>query len=79
VNLTDADAMNARYVEQARGRSVADVRKDLETGLARLQAAVRALPEDRFEEGKTAVGILRTMIGHPDEHLPEIRAWKAAE
>jgi hypothetical protein len=76
VNLADTETMNARYVEEAGGKSVAQVRKDLEVGLARLEAAVRSLPEDRFAEGKTAARILQTMIGHPEEHLPEIRAWK---
>jgi hypothetical protein len=77
VNLGDADAMNAQYVEQARGKSVAAVRKDLETGKARFEAGVKALPADRFEEGKTAMRILQTLAGHPHEHLGEIRAWKA--
>lgn len=76
VDLGDADAMNARYVEQAQGKSVAAVRKDVETGLARFEAGVKALPEDRFAEGKTAMRILETMAGHPDEHLEDIRAWK---
>lgn len=76
VDLGDADAMNARYVEQAQGKSVAAVRKDVETGLARFTAGVEALPEDRFAEGKTAMRILQTMAGHPDEHLGDIRAWK---
>jgi hypothetical protein len=76
VDLGDSDAMNARYVAEAQGKSVAAVRKDLETGLARFDAGVTALPEDRFAEGKTAMRILQTMAGHPDEHLGDIRTWK---
>ncbi|MHB8577382.1 MAG: DinB family protein [Dehalococcoidia bacterium] len=76
VDLSDSDAMNAKYVEQARGKSVAAVRKDLETGLHRLETAAKALPEDRFAEGKTGLRILQTLAGHPSEHLDEIRAWK---
>jgi hypothetical protein len=77
VPLNDSDAMNARYVEAAKGKSLAEIRKDLETGLAHFEAAARALPADRFEEGKTALRILNTMAEHPLEHISDIRAWKS--
>src|SRR5947209_474543 len=76
VDLADSDGMNAKYVEAARGKSLAEVRKDLETGLHHFESAARALPEDRFAEGKTALRILQTIADHPHEHLDEIRAWK---
>ena len=77
VDLSDSDGMNAKYVDAARGKSVAEVRKDLETGLARFESGVKALPEDRFAEGKTAMRILETMAGHPLEHIEDIRHWKS--
>jgi hypothetical protein len=76
VDLSDADAMNARFVEQAHGKSLAQVRKDLETGMARFEAAAKALPEDRFAEGKTALRILQTIANHPLEHIDEVREWR---
>lgn len=77
VDLSDTDAMNARYVEEAHGKSLAQVRKDLETGMARFEAAAKALPEDRFAEGKTAMRIMQTIAGHPLEHIDEVRAWRS--
>ncbi|HLZ72055.1 MAG TPA: DinB family protein [Dehalococcoidia bacterium] len=76
VDLSDNDGMNARYVEEAHGKSIAQVRKDLETGMARFEAAAKALPEDRFAEGKTAMRIMQTIAGHPLEHIEEVRAWR---
>jgi hypothetical protein len=77
VNLSDSDAMNAQYVTAAEGKSISAVRKDLEVGLSRLERAARALPVDRFEEGKTALRILKGMADHPNEHIEGIRRWKA--
>jgi hypothetical protein len=77
VDLSDADGMNAHFVEAAHGKSLAQVRKDLETGMGRFEAAAKALPEDRFAEGKTAMRILDTISGHPREHIEEVRAWRS--
>jgi hypothetical protein len=76
LNLSDTDGTNAIFVERAQGKSLSAVRKDLETGLARVIAAARALPDDRFVEGKTALRLLRGMANHPAEHLGDIIAWK---
>ena len=77
VNLGDVEGMNAQYVAQAKDKSVAAVRKDFETTLAHFESAVKAMPADRFVEGKTAMNILNTIAGHPTEHLDEVRAWKS--
>lgn len=79
VNLGDTDGMNASFVEQAKGKSVPAIRKDLETGMARLEAGAKALPEDRFEGDKTAMRLLRGMAGHPAEHIDQIRTFKAGQ
>jgi len=76
VDLSDVDGMNARFADAAHGASVAAVRKNLEAAVARLIAAAKALPEERFAEGKTALRVLRTMAEHPQEHIPQIQAWK---
>jgi hypothetical protein len=76
VSYSDVDAVNAQFVEANRGLSVPEVRKNLEVTLARFQTAARALPEDRFAEGKTAMRILTTMAEHPTEHIEEIREWR---
>jgi len=75
-DLNDTEGMNARFVAQAQGQTVAAVRKQLEIGLARLEAAARVLPDDRFQAGKTALRILQAMAEHPIEHIDEVRAWK---
>ncbi len=76
VDLADVDGMNARFVEAANLKTVAAIRKDFESNMATLDAAARALPEERFAEGKTAMRMLEAMAGHPNEHIDEIRAWK---
>src|SRR5579875_3487655 len=58
LNLSDTDGTNAIFVERAQGKSLAAVRKDLETAQAHLIAAAKGLPEDRFVEGKTALRLL---------------------
>jgi hypothetical protein len=76
VDLSDVDGMNARFAEAVRALDVAAVRRNLDAAVARLIAAARALPEDRFAEGKTALRVLRTMAEHPQEHIPQIQEWK---
>lgn len=76
VNLGDVDGMNARFVEQAQGKGVPAIRKDLETGMARVAAAADALPEDRFAEGKTPLRLLRAMTEHPTEHIDGLREFR---
>lgn len=79
LNLSDTDGTNAIFVERAQGKTVPAVRKDLEVAQAHLITAAKALPDDRFVEGKTALRLLRGMANHPAEHIEDIAAWKRGE
>jgi uncharacterized damage-inducible protein DinB len=79
LNLSDTDGANAVFVERAQGKSIAAVRKDLEVAQAHLIAAAKALPDDRFAEGKTALRLLSGMANHPAEHIGDIIEWKTGE
>ena len=79
LNLSDTDGTNATFVERAQGESLPAIRKDLEVAQAHLIAAAKALPDDRFVEGKTALRLLRGMANHPAEHIGDIIEWKSGE
>jgi hypothetical protein len=79
VDYSDADAFNARFAEQAQGMDPGEVLEDLKASKEAFVAAARRLPEERFEEGKTAYRILfNTGIDHYAEHLPAIQEWRRA-
>lgn len=78
INLSDVEGTNDDFAARAEGTSFAAVLGDLHASAGRLGDAVRALPADRLEEGRTARRMVETIIGHPDEHIAAIREWRAS-
>jgi hypothetical protein len=77
VDYSDADPINARFAEAAGAASPAAMIDELKASEEAFVAAARIVPEDRFEEGKTAYRILHTTgIEHYKEHEPAIREWR---
>ena len=76
-DYSDVDGWNARFVEEMRELSPAEVLTALHAAQAACVRAAEALPEERFVEGRTAWRLLREwVIGHYDEHSAEIWAWR---
>lgn len=81
VDYSDADAWNARFTAAMAGQNPSTVVADLKQSFANYLRAAKALPEDRFGEGKTANRLLEaSSYGHYREHIPAIQefATKAA-
>ncbi len=68
VDWSDVQGWNARFAQEAAGRSVPDLLRDLERETERFLRALEALPEDRFGEGKT---VNRIAAGAGFEHFRE--------
>jgi len=76
----DVDARNARFVEQRRDASVSEVQTELHLAKEAFVRAVRALPRERFAEGKAARRIVyEGGIDHFNEHGRQIWKWKERE
>ncbi|HVC30986.1 MAG TPA: hypothetical protein VND24_07345, partial [Steroidobacteraceae bacterium] len=74
--LSDTDGTNEMFVQRAAGEGWQQLLADLDSAGTRFAAAIRALPADRLEEGKTGRRIIETMIGHPEEHIGQIVDWR---
>jgi hypothetical protein len=73
------DGWNARFVEETRELSPAEVLTALHAGQAACVRAAEAMPEERLAEGRTAGRLLRgAIIGHYGEHSAQIWAWRDA-
>ncbi len=73
VDYSDADAWNAKFVAAMTAQDPSTVVADLRQSFANYLRAARALPEDRFGDGKTANRLLETSgYGHYAEHRPAI-------
>ncbi|HEY7801427.1 MAG TPA: maleylpyruvate isomerase N-terminal domain-containing protein [Dehalococcoidia bacterium] len=81
VDYSDADKWNAKFAGAMAPQSAPTVVAVLRQSFANYLRAAKALPEDRFGEGKTANRLIETSgYGHYREHIPAIRdfASKAA-
>lgn len=79
VDYSDADAWNARFAAGMRPQSGETVIADLRQGFATYMRAARAIPDDRFGEGKTVNRLLEASgYGHFEEHLPAIKEYRAS-
>jgi hypothetical protein len=77
VSYEDVDAWNARFVAAARGQSVADVLLEFDTTHEAFMLAADAVPEARWEPGKTTYRIVdQNSAHHYREHGEQIRAWR---
>ncbi len=80
VDYNDTDGWNARLVEQYRGKSWEDMVEELKASKEAFVAAARLVPEERFEEGKTAARLLqRPGFEHYQEHIGPLLEWRKRE
>jgi len=80
VSYDDADSWNARFSGGIQSTDPDEVMEDLNASKEAFVAAARQLPEERFEDGKTAFRILHTTgIDHYQAHYPAIREWRQRE
>ena len=77
VSYEDADAWNARFVSAKVGVPLAEVVRELGASHRDFVAAAAAVPDTRFEAGKTAARIV-DLNGphHYREHAAQIREWR---
>mgnify|MGYP000356219529 CR=1 FL=1 len=76
VDYNDLDGWNARFVKARQADSARDVIAELESGKRAFVAALSALPEDRFADGRTAQRIVHNFVNGEGGHAADIRAWR---
>lgn len=80
VSYDNEESWNARFVQTWAAASSAALIAELKASKDLFVQAARLVPEDRFQEGRTAHRILRTTaIDHYREHAPAIREWRQRE
>jgi hypothetical protein len=78
VDYNDADAWNAKFTAAMAPQNATTIVADLKQSFANYMRAAKALPDDRFGEGKTINRILETSgYRHYREHLPAIEEFRA--
>ena len=74
VDWSDVQAWNDRFAAGVRDRSGSELIQELDSRVEAMIAAIDAVPDDRFGEGKTANRMAQAAgFGHFREHAPEIR------
>jgi len=80
VDYSDADTWNARFVKTWRNAGPEAVVAELSASKNFMVEAARAIPDEKFEEGRAAYRIVTTTgTNHYAEHAPRIRAWRERE
>jgi hypothetical protein len=75
VNWGEGQVWNDKFAAGVQGRKVSDLMQELDGRVSTFIAALEALPDDRFGEGKTVNRMAETAgFGHFREHAPEIKA-----
>lgn len=78
VDYSDADRWNARFAGAMRAQNVTTVMADMQQSFANYTRAARAIPDDRYGDGKTINRLLEgSGSGHYKEHLPAIKEYAA--
>ena len=76
----EGDAWNARFVERRNTASPATVLEELKASKDAYVAAASLLPEERFQEGRTAYRFLQEgCIDHYGDHAGHVREWRQKE
>ncbi len=76
----EGDAWNARFVEKWHTASPATILEELKASKDAYVATARQLPEERFQEGRTAYRLLQEgCIDHYRDHAAQIRDWRKRE
>jgi hypothetical protein len=80
VSYDDIDGWNAKFVAARRGGEAADLLLELDKSHERFMHRADAVPEERFQPGKTAYKIVDgNSAHHYHEHGEQIRAWRATK
>jgi hypothetical protein len=80
VSYEDVDAWNARFAATARGKRVSDLLLEFDTSHLDFITAADAVPEARYEPGKSAYRIVDLNSAHHyQEHGGQIREWRARQ
>jgi hypothetical protein len=78
VDYSDSDGWNARFAAAMAPQNTSTVIADLKQSFATYLRAAKAIPDDRFGEGKTINRLIEgSGYGHYREHLPEIQKFRA--
>lgn len=78
-DYSDADQWNARFAAAMRPQGAETIIAALRQSHANFVRAARAIPDDRYGEGKTINRLLESAgWGHYDEHLPALRDLRAS-
>jgi hypothetical protein len=78
VSYDDVDAWNAKFVAARRGAEAADLLLELDKSHERFMHQADAVPEERFQPGKTTYKIVDgNSAHHYHEHGEQIREWRA--
>jgi hypothetical protein len=77
VDYSDADAWNARFTAAMKPQSASTIVADLRQSYMNYLRAARAIPDDRYGEGKTVDRLLEASgHGHYREHLPPLEEFR---
>ena len=80
VSYDDVDGWNARFAAARRGAEAADVLLELDKSHERFMHLADAVPEARFQPGRTAYTMVDLNSAHHyKEHGDQIRAWRASK
>lgn len=77
VDYSDSDTWNAKFSAARKSTPPKDMLVELDDSLRAFRSAAAALPEERFEQGRTVDRIIHTTgIDHYLEHREQIREWR---
>ena len=80
VSYDDVDAWNAKFVAARRGAEAADLLLELDKSHERFMHQADAVPEERFQPGKTTYKIVDgNSAHHYHEHGEQIREWRKSK
>ena len=77
VDYSDSDSWNAKFSSAKSATPPGEMLTELDASFQAFRAAAAALPEDRFEQGRTVDRMVHTTgINHYIEHGEQIREWR---
>jgi hypothetical protein len=80
VDYSNADAWNAGFASAMKAQNADTVIADLRQAYATYVRAAKAIPDDRYGEGKTINRLLEASgYGHIREHLPAIESFRSSQ